>query len=499
MATRARRVAVASIIQETNTFSPIPSTMEDFRAQGLWIGADALANTRSTNTEFAGAVAAIEAAGAMVVPIVRAWAMSGGELDGASFNELSALLVTGLVAAVTDGAVDGLVLCLHGALVAEGELAADAALAAAARTVLGPAVPIVVTHDLHANVTAGIVDAADALIGFHTYPHVDQGDTGRRGATVLLDRIEQRSALGTALSKRSMLVPAEGQAISDEPMRTLRALADDATCGAIVDVSLFPVQPWLDVPDLGFAVTVTHTGDPVAAQAIADRIADQAWLRRADFSPQLLDITDAIAVAAHANPGRPVLFVHSADSPTSGCTADSAAVIAALLRHGGGLPAIATVVDVPAVAECFAAGAGAELTTLLGSTLDPRWAAPVEVRGTVLAIGDTPVLLTGESMTGQLISMGRWATLDLGTGLVVLVTERPAPTFDPAGFRHAGLEPANARIVVVRSATMYRAGFRDLFDTACVLDVPGASTPSLSGLSFVRAQRPLYPLDQEAM
>ena len=109
--------------------------------------------------------------------------------------------------------------------------------------------------------------------------------------------------------------------------------------------------------------------------------------------------------------------------------------------------------------------------------------------------------------------MGRWATVDTSvhkasdqrgetpgaaTGLVVLVTERPAPTFDPAGYRHAGLEPADADAIVVRSATMYRAGFRGLYSAAYVLDLPGASTPRLDYLDFHLAPRPLYPIDSEA-
>jgi microcystin degradation protein MlrC len=489
-----RRCAVASIVQETNTFSPLAATLDDFEAQGLWCGTEAARRMRGTNTEFAGALESLEASGVLAVPIMRAWAMSGGVLDGAAFARLRRLLVDGLRAAAP---LDGVVLCLHGALVAASEPAADAALVDAAREAVGDAVPIVVTHDLHANVTRHIVDTADAVIGFHTYPHVDQRDTGRRGAALLLDRLGG-TPIGTAVAKRAMLVPAEGQALADEPMRSLRLLADAATAGSIVDVSLFPVQPWLDVPEVGFAVTVTHTGDPVTAQQVADRIADAAWQRRAEFTPELVEVSEAIALAGKADNQRPVLLVHSSDSPTSGCTADSAAVIDALLQHGAGLSAIATIVDPAAVDRCTAAGVGCLVDTTLGAQLDHRWSTPVPVRGKVLALGSSPVTLTGDSMTGQQISMGRWATLDLGTGLTVLITERPAPTFDPAGFRHAGLEPSAVRAVVVRSATMYRAGFRGLFDAAYVLDLPGASTPSLRTLDFRRAPRPLYPLDDDS-
>ncbi|MEV0568735.1 M81 family metallopeptidase [Dactylosporangium sp. NPDC050588] len=481
------RIAVASIVQETNTFSPQPSTLDDYTAHGLWLGADAAELAAGTNTELAGAVEALTAAGATAVPLLRAWAMSGGVLRAGAFERLRDLLTGGLAAQP----VDGVLLCLHGALVAESDVAADAAFTEAARAVVGPDVPIVVTHDLHANVTGRIVAAAAALIGYHTYPHVDQGDTGRRGAELVLRAL--REPVGTVLAKRPMLVPAESQALADPPMRRLRTLADAGGTG-ILDVSLFPVQPWLDVPDLGFGVTVTHAGsERAAALAHAEHLATAAWGHRAAFAVDAVPLPAAIERVRAAR--GTVLLVQSADSPTAGATADSAAVIGALLTHGRGIRAYATVVDAPAVAQCFAAGQDGTVDTPVGATLDDRWDGPVPLRGTVSRLGAEPVVLTGDSMTGLTISMGRWATVNTGTGLTVLLTERPAPTFDPAGYRHAGLDPAAAQAVVVRSATMYRAGFRGLFVEAILLDLPGASTPRLDYLTFERAPRPLYPID----
>jgi microcystin degradation protein MlrC len=347
-------------------------------------------------------------------------------------------------------------------------------------------------------VTARLVGQVDALVGFHTYPHVDQGDTGRRGAAIALRILGDGLRPGTVLAKRPMLVPAESQAIADPPMAALRRLADGATGGPILDVSLFPVQPWLDVPELGFGVTVTHAGDPSAAQAAANAIAGAAWERRGEFAVRPVPVPEAGA-SVRARTGRgPVLLVQSADSPTAGASADSATVIAALLERAGEIRSYATVVDAPAVASCHMAGTGGAVDTPVGATLDPRWSAPVRVTGTVTRLGTEPVTLTGAAMTGQEVGMGRWATVDTGTGLTVLLTERPAPTFDPAGYRHAGLEPAGADAVVVRSATLYRAGYSGGYAEAILLDLPGASTPRLDYLDFRHAPRPLYPIDREA-
>ncbi|GIE99931.1 microcystinase C [Paractinoplanes rishiriensis] len=484
------RIAVASIIQETNTFSPQPSTLDDFVAQGYWRGVEAADRSAGTNTEIAGAIAHVHRSGHQPVPIVRAWAMSGGVLTARAFAVLRGQLFDGLIGA---GPLDALVLCLHGALVAEGEPAADAVLAETARAALRPGTPVIVTHDLHANLTGRIVAAADALVGFHTYPHIDQGDTGRRGAVLAVDLLAGRKRPGTVLAKRPLLIPAEAQAIADPPMGALRRLADEATVGPILDVSLFPVQPWLDVPELGFGVTVTHDGDEAAARAVADRIAGAAWAARESFAVHPVPVDDAVAAI---RPGRgPVLLVQSADSPTAGATADSAVVVAALLKRAGEIRAVATLVDAPAVDACHRAGIGGLVNTPIGATLDRRWSEPVRVTGTVTRLAADPVVLTGDSMTGQTVALGRWAVLDTGSGLGLLLTERPAPTFDPAGYRHAGLEPADVDAVLVRSATMYRAGFAGQYAEAVLLDLPGASTPRLDYLTFQHAPRPLFPLD----
>ena len=485
------RIAVASIIQESNTFSPQPSTLADFEAQGLWLGAEAAELSQGTNTEFAGAMEVLADGGVEAVPLVRAWAMSSGTLTRGAFSALRDLLADSLTAA---GALDGLVLCLHGALAAENEPDADGALAELARSLLGPGVPLVVTHDLHANLTQRIVAAVSSLVGFRTYPHIDQGDTGRRAATLMLREIRGEAPARTVLAKRPMIVPPEAQYLAEPPMATIRALADGTLGGEILDISLFPVQPWLDVPELGFGVTVTSAGDPGDAARLAERIAEAAWRARAAFQIALHDVAEVVSRIPRGAASGPVLLVQSADSPTSGATADSATVIAALIKHGRGLRAYATVVDTPAVTACHDAGTGGRVATTLGATLDSRWSKPVPVSGRVLRTGDTPVLLAGAAMTGQEISMGRWATMETGDGLVVLVTERPAPTFDPSAYRHVGLEPGGADAVLVRSATLYRAGFAGLASSAYVLDLPGASTPKFDYLNFRHAPRPLYPL-----
>ncbi len=485
------RVGVASILQETNTFSVARSTIDDFRSQGIHAGADVLALAGS-NTEAGGAIVALRERGADPLPLVKAWAMSGGVLDAAALAELGAILEREIRRALP---LDGLVLSLHGALVAEGANSGDLVLFRRARSILEDRVPIGVCLDLHAHPVDELTEEASFVIGYRTYPHIDQAETGARTARILLDILEGRRPLKTVVARRPMLTPPEAQG-NEGPFGRLRRHADALASGTagVADISLFPVQPWLDVPGIGFAVTVTGVPGDTAAREVAERIADEAWAARDQFNITLVAPADAIE-RARTSAFHPLLLSESADSPTAGSTGDSPAMVRELLRHGAGLRAYVTLLDAAAVDTCHRAGVGGEVVATVGSSIDRRFHDPVEVSGTVGAVGAGAYPLTGPVFTGMEVSMGGWARIDTGT-LSVLVTERPACTFDPATFAHAGLDPGAADIIVVRSANLFRAGWGARAEGAIILDLPGASTPRLERLVFERATRPLYPVDQ---
>ncbi|MDQ1446496.1 MAG: hypothetical protein QOI20_2960 [Acidimicrobiaceae bacterium] len=485
------RIGIASIMQETNTWSPRACELDDFACHGLAAGPTAMDGFWGTNTELAGAAEAVAARGHEPVPLVRAWASSSGRLTVTTLDELCALLVEQIKDAAP---LDGLVLALHGAMAAEGVDDADAAVVDAARAATGVAAVIGVCVDLHANVTPAMLRNCDSLVGYRTYPHTDQASTGARAAALVVDAVTGRARPTTVLAKRPMLVPAEAQSLDDGPMRKLRAAADAFMGDGVLDISLFPVQPWLDVEGLGFGVTVTVEGDRERGVAIAEELADMAWDCRHDFSVDLLAPADAIALA-RASDVRPFLLSESADSPTAGAAGDSPRMLHELAKHGKGLRSYVTVVDEAGAGRCHEVGVGGSISMAVGASIDHRFCQPFLLEGRVACIGDDPVVLTGPSFTGMKVSMGRYAVVWSGD-MAVLLTERPALTIDPATFVHVGLDPADADVVVVRSATLYRAAYPPASAAASVtLDVPGASTPRLDRLEFTRAPRPLHPVD----
>jgi microcystin degradation protein MlrC len=489
----AKRVGVASIIQETNTFSANQSTMQDFELQGIWLGADVVTQSQGMNIEVAGSLERLRTHGFEAVPLMRAWAMSGGIFLDTELAKMKTLLKQKISAA---GTLDGLILNLHGALVSESDDHADAQISEFAREILGSDVPIVITHDLHGNPSRRIVAASDALIGFRTYPHIDQGDTGRRAADLMNELLSKNRRLGTVLKKLNMIIPAETMSTSDQPLLQIRELADSLINDEILDISLFPVQPWIDVSEVGFGVTVVRSGNVERANECAEIIRCALWEIHEEFQATLYSVEDAIDLAIKGYQGKMQVIAQSSDAPTGGSTGDDSRVVAALVNYGSDIPSACTVADAPAVEKAFAQAIGDEVSLSLGFTIDPRWGSAVTVQAKLINKGEAPVVLTGPAMTGQVVSIGRWVVLESANKVKILVSESGTTTFDPAGYEIAGINLDECVIVHVRSPLLFKSGFAGRYGHAFSLDLDGPTTPNIKKLQFSKVPRPMIGLDE---
>jgi microcystin degradation protein MlrC len=260
---------------------------------------------------------------------------------------------------------------------------------------------------------------------------------------------------------------------------------------------VFPTQPWLDAPGIGFTAVVTTDADPRAADALARAITRAVWERRHEFvAERLLPVDEVLAAAARATV-RPFVVSEAADAPTAGTAGDGTGMLGALARWAGDRSAALTVVDPAGVAACHVAGVGATLALSVGASIDTRWEPPVDLEGVVTAVGDGDYALTGVGYHGMIVSMGRFAVLRCER-TVVLMTERPAWSADPGTWRHAGIDPDDVDVLVVRSNTDYLANFPASAATSVVADVPGAATPRLARLTFDRCGVVPYPIDPDA-
>ncbi|MBP1779685.1 MAG: hypothetical protein H6Q86_5696, partial [candidate division NC10 bacterium] len=325
-----------------------------------------------------------------------------------------------------------------------------------ARRVLGDAAPIVVTLDLHANVTCAMVEHATAIVGYHTYPHIDLYETGVKAARLLLRTLAGRVSPAMAFRKLPMIVPAENMQTTRGPMHRLiergKALERD---GRALAVSVFGVQPWLDIQEMGCSVVVVADKAGSRAEAAAGGLARRFWEARGEFDVRLTPPERAIREALRVS-GGPVILSESSDSTGSGSPGDSTGLLRALLSARLSDPVACFMVDPVAVAKANRAGVGATVTMRLGGQLDPARSGPVRVTARVRLLSDgrwTP-RARGYN-TGIETSMGRAAVLDIGS-IRMLVAERSTMTVDPELYRSHGIEPLDMKIVVVKSPNAVR-------------------------------------------
>jgi microcystin degradation protein MlrC len=261
----------------------------------------------------------------------------------------------------------------------------------------------------------------------------------------------------------------------------------------VLAVSLFPVQPWLDIPEMGFSVVVVVDGAARAATAEqrARDLALRVWDARHRFDAQLLEVDDAIGRAL-AGEGGPYILSESADGTGAGSPGDSVAVLERLLALGVTARCLVSVVDAPAAQAAIVAGVGSEVEVSVGGTLDPRYTRPLRIRGRVRLLFDGRYIFTGSEFTGTEGNMGPAAVVQVGS-ISVLVMSQPTFTIDPAFYRAVGLEPTYAKIVVVKSALQFRDNYGHFAAEQWVVDTPGPSTANLARLTWERLPRPLYP------
>ena len=481
-------IAVASIVQESNDFSPLKTRYEDF---ALVFGREVIRRHKGALTEMGGFLNVLRSARSRVEPICSGWAVTGGRIVRRDYERMTAEYLHRLSAVRQPQA---LLIALHGAQTANSSHDVAGDLLKASRRVLGPEVPIVATLDLHANVTQVMVDSASALIGYHTYPHIDMFQTGQRAATLLLRILAGTLKPVMCARKLPLIVPAENMQTTSGPfghlMRRAEALEQS---GAAVSVSVFGVQPWLDVPEMGCSVVaVTHV-DATAGQRIVDELAQQFWDTRRSFDVRLTPVRKALRKAMRIE--GPVVISEPSDSTGSGSPGDSTGVLGSLIELGRGIPAAIFLVDPKAVCRAIKAGVGAVIDLRVGAGFDRVHSRPIQIHARVRLISDgrwTPQ--AAGYNTGIETGMGRSAVLDIGA-IRLLIAEKPAMTVDPELFRSHGIEPARMQIVVVKSPNGFRAPYREIAKEMILVDTPGWSTPTLRSLPYRRVPRPIYPLD----
>jgi microcystin degradation protein MlrC len=486
-------IAIGGIIHETHSFAATPTTLADFQSQALYYGEALLQAMSGTRSAIGGMIEGARASGWTLRPTAYGAAMPSGLVAEDAYQTILRELLGRLEEALP---VDGVLLALHGAMVTQNQLDPESHLLAQVRRIVGPDTPIVVELDMHGNISPQTVELADVLVAFDTNPHVDPHGKGLEAVEIMARLLAGKIKPTPAYSHPPLLLAPQATGTAGLPLRAAHERAAEMRA-EVISICIMAGFAYADTTFTGASLIVTTDNNPVLAQRYAQELADILISHQQAALPQFLPPEAAVAQAL-AQPGGPIILVDSADNIGGGTPGDGAEALRAMLALNVQEGAI-VLADPEAVAICWAAGQGAEVTLSVGGKADRWHGEPVTVTGTVRALSDGVFECElpdnhFASFFGQTIHMGRTAWLR-AAGVNIILTERKTPPFDLAQLRGVGVVPEQQKMIVVKSAVAYRAAYLPIAAGVIEMDTPGLCSANLGRFPYRHLRRPIFPLD----
>lgn len=489
-----RRIALGGIIHETNTFAPGQTALADFVRQGMSYGAAMVERMGGTPTALGGSLQGLAQIGYQAVPLLYATAMPSAIVTRETYESLRDDLLTRLRTALP---VDGVLLTLHGAMVAEGYDDCEGDILARVRALVGSACPVVSTLDMHGNLSQAMVDAANVLVAYDMNPHLDTFERGVEAAQILCRILDQHLRTAAAMARLPLLLSALTTWTARPPLSIVHARGQEMERDVrVVNVGVMGGFAYADTPFSGMSVMVTTTGDMTLAQRLAQELADIAWTERKAAAYVGVPVAEAVARATSSAEGLTML-ADAGDNVGGGSPGDGTVILAALLaaRAQG---AVVTLADGVAVAGCVRSGVGATVEMLVGGRCDTSHGEPLQVSGVVERLTNGQYTIEGidhfAGIYGRNVQMGRCAVLRCDS-VRLLLTERKTPPGNLAQLRSQGIVPEEQRIIVVKSAVAFRGAYEPIARAVIEVDTPGMCASNLERFRFQKLPRPIYPLD----
>lgn len=438
----------------------------------------------------------------LIHPLEAFCGANSGPVEQACFDALAQELLDQLKAAMP---VDGVILPLHGSLIAEHNSDTEGYLLEEIRKIVGDTIPIAIGLDLHANVTRKMVTHCNILTAFRTTPHIDQFEAGQRAAN-LLHRALQEEVYPQLVLARLPMLDALDRGRTQSSSSPLPQLLQQVTPlevdnnNPLLEISLHAGYAWQDSAEAGPSVVVTYnnTGKTARdeAQATANRFIKKIWDTKDYRSVELISIDKAIAQARAVQPDtKPLLIGEYTDNPGAGGYGDCTHLLKAMLAADLNQAVFFSIADPVAVQQGIAAGEGERVALSLGGKKDPRFSGlPLTVTGTVKSVTDGKYLRKGPFMHGTLGDMG--PSLCLGVrGIDIIITTVPTMTDDREQIRIFGIDPETKSILACKAMNHFRADYEPIASKLIYVDAKGICTLDYTQFPYKHLPRPIWPLD----
>jgi microcystin degradation protein MlrC len=490
-----KRVGILGFLHESNTFLNVPTTYELFESTSMTRGTQLIERWQGTHHELGGFLAGTEEAGLSVTPCMATYAVPGGTITASAYERI----VSELLQAVAEAhSLDGLLIALHGAAVSADFPDADGEFLRRLRLMVGSDLPIVITLDLHANVSPAMIALSSAIIAYRSNPHVDQKERGREAALLLGRILSGEIKPAQAIETPPMIIEISCQHTNQEPALELYAdLNEVLAWSGILSASVTMGFYYADVQEMGPGFIAVTNNNPALARKAARWMAQRAWERRNHFLGNLPSPKIAVEKAASSRL-KPVVLMDVGDNVGAGTPADSTILFAEVMRQE--VPnALVILYDPKSVQACLHAGVRSSIELEVGGKTDNRHGSPIRIHGRVRTLSDGLYVETE-------VRHGGWGELDQGITAVVetdeshtvVLTSRRMPPLSLEQLLSVGIHPERKAVLIVKGVVAPRAAYEPIAGEVLLVDTPGVSSNNPRHFAYARRRKPLFPLEPEA-
>ncbi|MBP1933328.1 M81 family metallopeptidase [Ammoniphilus resinae] len=489
------RIYYASIIQETNTFSPLITNLTNFQRGYYLEGSEIRSHLFHTNSEIAGFLQYLELFDEVtLIPGIAAWAVPSGKIKKDALQFLINRLVDELQKNLP---VDGVLLSLHGALVSDGLEDCEGYILEQVRRVVGTHVKIVSTLDYHAAVTEKMIEMSDILVGFRTYPHVDFKDTGVRAAKCMKQLLDDNPKISKYYATLPLILPVENTETSHGPMsHAIQHIEQLDHNRLILSASLFCPQPWLDINQPGVSMITYTLGDSSEEWMKTEivNILSYIWDSKLLFFntyPTVERVLDKVDQWES-----PIILIDSGDVISGGAIGDSTVILREMIKHKKNLSAVIPIVDSKTVEQAFQVGKGKSAWFEVGGEKDYGYNCAVKLQAYISELSEQIIEVKGSSFSGIKLNLGRRALLKIDPSIQLIVSEYPTLIHDAEVLRSIGIIPEEQDLIIQKSHKLFRASYQNIAKSIVIVDTPGFTDLNLKRLRFNHIKKPMYPFDQ---
>jgi microcystin degradation protein MlrC len=489
------RIGIIGFQHESNSFMPASTDRAVFEECRYDAGEAIFENWRDSHHEIAGFIEGAAKFDYEPVPLLAAVAMPCGPLTAEAYEEITGEIIASIRAAEK---LDGILLGLHGAMVAVKYPDADGQTASLVRKAVGPDLPVVMTLDLHANVSHKMIESTTAAVYYRSNPHLDQRQRGLEAAEIVARTVRGEISPVQAVETPPMTMNILKQYTDHEPAATLfRNVEEVMKRDKIISASVTMGFAYSDVEKMGPSFLAVADGDAQAAKEAAAWMAQQAWDNRKEFVGGAPSPEEAIRQAA-ASEKQPITLFDVGDNVGGGSPGDSTFLFAEIIKQGV-KNSMVVLYDPESVQKCVDTGIGQDVSLSVGGKSDDRHGQPVQITGRIRTISDG-FYIEDEARHGgrRFNDQGVTVVVETPEEHTVVLTSLRMPPMSLEQVLSVGVKPQRKKILIAKGVVAPRAAYQPVSAEIVLVDTPGASSANPTNFEFHNRRRPLYPFEEDA-